>query len=815
MVVALPLLALVTYSSLARYSDDRARAETNAANRALLFATLLGQAGETLPPSVTRLRGLLELSPLPEGSAITVLDGSEVSARTNPAAGPSVARDDVARAVERRTGDFTHTGTSGVERVWGLAPIEGTSLTVAFGLPAEAAYGAARSALWTNLALAFAALIAVLGAALVAGGRLTAPIRRLAATTGARGRADEVQTIEAELTRRADRIAALRAIDRALLDAGTPDEVAAAALGRLRRLLGADRAEVVLVEDGRERSPGVDGRAEGGTETAVPIEDGGTRLGEIRLISREPIGEDGMAAAAEVADQLAIGLRHARLNAELQAILDAAMDVVVVVDSDRRFVSVNDAACRFYERSREQLIGARLDELIGAERAERDWKEFLSEDRVAQGMLEDVWEGEQEGSARLLEVRSHPGFLPGRHLFVMRDITDRRRLEDQLRQAQKMEAVGQLAGGVAHDFNNLLTVIGGYGEIARRRIGAGPGATELLEVERAAERATQLTKQLLAFSRQQVLDPVQLDLSEIASGLVPMLRRLIGEDIEIAMLTDAGLPSVLADRAQVEQVLVNLAVNARDAMPTGGTLTIETRGVTLDDRYGEQHAGVEPGDYVCLTVTDTGIGMTDETLTHVFEPFFTTKDVGEGTGLGLATVHGIVNQSGGHILVYSEPSLGTSFKVYLPATGAPATGAAAGERGKLDRLGGSETILLCEDEGSVRQLIAHVLTAHGYRVLSTGGPHEAVERAVEHDQAIDALVSDVIMPDMSGPELARRLASVRPGLRTLFVSGYTAETVRERGRLPEGSAFLEKPFDQLSLLRAVRALLGQPARRPG
>ena len=684
-VVALPLLALIAFSAINRYTDDRARAETSAANRAVLYATLLGEEGESVPPSPARLRELLELSPLPEDSVITISEGDRVIAQTN--------------------------GSDGVERVWGMAPIAGTDLTVGFGLPGDAAYGAARSALVRDFILAGVGALLVLATALFTGGRLSAPIRRLAATAGSRRRGSEVEAIEGELTRRAD--------------------------------------------------------------------------------------------------------RQTQLNAQLQAILDAAMDVVVVVDSDRRFVSVNDAACRFYERPREELIGKRLDDLIGQERAERDWEDFLSEERVAKGMLEDVWEGDQEGSPRMLEVRSHPEFLPGRHLFVMRDVTERRMLEDQLRQAQKMEAVGQLAGGVAHDFNNLLTVIGGYGEIARRRIGAGPGAAELLEVERAAERATQLTKQLLAFSRQQVLDPVPLDLAEIAGGLLPMLRRLIGEDIEIAMLTDKALPAVVADRAQLEQVLVNLAVNARDAMPTGGTLTIETRGLTLDDNYSERHAGVEPGEYVCLTVTDTGVGMTQETMEHVFEPFFTTKEVGQGTGLGLATVHGIVNQSGGHILVYSEPDLGTSFKVYLPATGAAAATEGDDEGNGLDRLGGTETILLCEDEDGVRQLIDHVLTTHGYRVLSTGGPHEAVERAVEHGETIDALVSDVIMPDMSGPELARRLESVRPGLRTLFVSGYTAETVRDRGRLPEGSAFLEKPFDQLSLLRALRALLGQPARRPG
>jgi two-component system cell cycle sensor histidine kinase/response regulator CckA len=484
----------------------------------------------------------------------------------------------------------------------------------------------------------------------------------------------------------------------------------------------------------------------------------------------------------------------AGIHDELQAILDATMDVVAVFDSDRRFLWVNDAAERFYGRSREQLLGSRLDELIGSERAAADWEGFLSPERVAQGMLEHVWEGEQDGRRRVLEVRSHPEFQPGRHLFVLRDITERRRLEDQLRQAQKMEAIGQLAGGVAHDFNNLLTVIGGYSEIARRRIGAGPGAGELLEVERAAERASQLTRQLLTFSRQQVLDPHPLDLGEVAAGLLPMLRRLIGEDIEIAMLAAPGLPAVLADRSQIEQVVVNLAVNARDAMPSGGTLTIETR--VADER-------------VALVVTDTGVGMDRSVLEHLFEPFFTTKAVGEGTGLGLATVHGIVTQSGGEVHVYSEPGLGTSFKVYLPVSGEVAEAAAPAPA--EDDLHGEETVLLCEDEEGVRHLIETVLTTHGYRVLAAAGPLQALEIAAERE--IDLLVTDVIMPDLSGPELARRMESLRPGVRTLFVSGYTAETVRGRGRLPADSAFLEKPFHQLSLLRAIRGLLSAAPRR--
>jgi two-component system cell cycle sensor histidine kinase/response regulator CckA len=470
------------------------------------------------------------------------------------------------------------------------------------------------------------------------------------------------------------------------------------------------------------------------------------------------------------------------------------MDKIVVLDSDRRFLWVNDAACRFYGRSRRQLIGSRLDELIGRARAEADWEGFLTEERIAQGMVEHVWDGEQDGARLVLEVRSQPEFLPGKHLFVLRDITERRRIEERLQQAQKMEAIGQLAGGVAHDFNNLLTVIGGYTEIARRNIGAGPGGAELAEVERATERAAQLTRQLLAFSRQQLLDATPLDLGEVATALVPMLRRLIGEDIEIAMLAAPGLPSVLADRSQLEQVILNLSVNARDAMPSGGTLTIETR---------------VAGDRVALIVTDTGVGMPPETLEHVFEPFFTTKAVGQGTGLGLATVHGIVTQSGGEIHVYSEPDLGTSFKVYLPITGA-APKPAHEPVPEGDDLRGTETVLLCEDEEGVRDLVEHVLTTHGYRVLAAGGPLHALELAAE--QPVDVLVSDVIMPDLSGPELARRLESLRPGVRTLFVSGYTAETVRGRGRLPADSAFLEKPFDQRSLLRAVRAVLDHSAR---
>src|SRR3954447_17019348 len=392
------------------------------------------------------------------------------------------------------------------------------------------------------------------------------------------------------------------------------------------------------------------------------------------------------------------------------------MDIVCVFDSERRFVEVNEAACRFHGVTREELIGSRLDDYIGHERAEADWKDFLTPERIARGMEQNVWESEQDGRRVVMEVRARPEFVPDRHLFVLRDITEQRLLEEQLRQAQKMGAVGQLAGGIAHDFNNLLTVISGYGEIARRHIGAGPGGNELREIQHAAGRAAELTRQLLAFARRQVLEPVLLDLNEVVGGLVPMLGRLIGETIEIAVLAEDVLPPVLADRGQLEQVVINLAINARDAMPEGGTLAIET--------------GVR-GEHVTLRVSDTGTGIAPRVLEHIFEPFYTTKDVGFGTGLGLATVHGIVTQSGGRIDVSSRLGLGSTFTVLVPA--APRELAEEDvEHREQPTLGGSETLLLCEDEQGVRKLIELVLRGAGYTVLSAATPRQALNLAAQH-----------------------------------------------------------------------------------
>jgi two-component system cell cycle sensor histidine kinase/response regulator CckA len=452
-------------------------------------------------------------------------------------------------------------------------------------------------------------------------------------------------------------------------------------------------------------------------------------------------------------------------------------------------LAVNDAAVAHYGYSREEFLS-----LSGADLAAPD----------------EPGETHVRKDGSLLKVRtlSQPITFEEREArcVVAENVGDRERLEQQLRQAQKLEAVGQLAGGVAHDFNNLLTVIAGYSGVARNRIGAGPGARELAEIDQATERATQLTRQLLAFSRQQVLRPELLDLNEVIEAVTPMLARLIGDDIQIGMLAAPDLSPVLADRGQIEQVIVNLVVNARDAMPRGGTVTIETREVRLDERYAAEHAGVEPGLYTSLSITDTGVGIDRETQSRIFEPFFTTKDVGAGTGLGLATVHGIVRQSGGHLGLYSEPGLGTSFKVYLPAAeGVPAQQAYAAPQRRGD-LSGNETVIVCEDDELVRLLLETILTENGYRVLSAAGPEEAIAIAGGAGATADLLVTDAVMPRMSGVELIERLRADRPDLRVILLSGYPAEVLRDRG-LPETSSFLQKPFDDVTLLQRIRALL--------
>ncbi len=396
---------------------------------------------------------------------------------------------------------------------------------------------------------------------------------------------------------------------------------------------------------------------------------------------------------------------------------------------------------------------------------------------------------------------------------IASDVTNERRLEEQFRQAQKMEAVGRLAGGVAHDFNNLLTVITSYSELLLGDLeSTDPRREDLEEIRKAAAGAAGLTRQLLAFSRQQVLEPRVLDLNEIVSGAGKMLQRLIGEDVALVTVLAPDLGAVKADPGQLEQVIMNLAVNARDAMPQGGKLTIETTNVDLDVTYTMEHTAVSPGPYVLLTVSDTGVGMDEETQRRIFEPFFTTKQTGTGTGLGLATVYGIVKQSGGFIWVYSEPGHGTTFKIYLPRVDEPAE---AEQRGTTPQyVHGTETVLLAEDAGPLRAVARQILKREGYTVLEAPDGKSALEGAAAHDGPIHLLITDVIMPEMSGRQLAERLKQQRPELKVLFVSGYTDDAIIRHGVLEPGIAFLQKPFSPELLARKVREVLDSPQGGP-
>ena len=389
------------------------------------------------------------------------------------------------------------------------------------------------------------------------------------------------------------------------------------------------------------------------------------------------------------------------------------------------------------------------------------------------------------------------------------DVTERRALEQQLRQSQKMEAVGRLAGGIAHDFNNLLMVISGYSEFLLERLGAEPhlrGPAQ--EIASASERASSLTRQLLAFSRKQMLAPRIINLNDIAGENLKMLTRMIGEDIDLVMVPGADLWSVRADAGQIDQVIMNLAVNARDAMPSGGKLTIETANVALDEEYARFHAPLRPGDYVMFSISDTGAGMDQETQSHIFEPFFTTKGT-KGTGLGLSTVYGIIKQSGGYIWVSSEIGKGTTFKIYLPRVASTReTAAKIVTPERLQRVEpGTETILLVEDEANLRYLARQYLEKQGYKVIEAADGAVAMQIAVAHEAVIHLLLTDVIMPGMNGRELAQRISQIRPNAKILYMSGYTENVIGENGILDAGVRLLQKPFNLRDLKTMVREVL--------
>jgi PAS domain S-box-containing protein len=476
----------------------------------------------------------------------------------------------------------------------------------------------------------------------------------------------------------------------------------------------------------------------------------------------------------------------------------------------------------YFNKAGEELLGLSRADLVGKNDHDFFPKEqadfFVAKDRevLERGDVHDIPEEpiETPRGRRWLHTRKipiHDTLGRPRHLLgVSVDITEQKlatdALQEQLRQAQKMEAVGRLAGGVAHDFNNLLSVIMGYASLANDSATEGdPLKAQLSEILAASERARDLTRQLLAFSRQQVLDPRIINLNEVIGRVERMLERLIGEDVELVAVKAKDLGNVRVDPSQIEQVLMNLVVNARDAMPKGGKLTIETSNVALDETYATEHPPVVAGPHVMLAVSDTGHGMDRETQKRIFEPFFTTKEVGRGTGLGLSTVFGVVRQSGGHIWVYSEPGRGAVFKIYFPQVQGEAT--SASPRRRLAPTSGTETVLVLEDEEQVRRVVIAMLTRGGYRVLEAKTAEEAFAFARQTDQAIDLLLTDVVMPTMSGPEVVTKIRDIRPRLKAICMSGYTDETVFRHGILESGVVFLQKPITPDSLRQKIRSVL--------
>jgi PAS domain S-box-containing protein len=482
------------------------------------------------------------------------------------------------------------------------------------------------------------------------------------------------------------------------------------------------------------------------------------------------------------------------------------------------FLAVNQAAVSRYGYSSEEFLAMTIRDI----RPSEDVPALLDNIAKVSGGLDEsgVWRHQKkDGTIIDVEITSHQLTLAGRlaELVLANDITKRKQAEEalrlseaQLRQALKMEAVGKLAGGVAHDFNNLLTAITGHSEMCLRHLTPDNSLHRHIDqIKKAGDRAAALTRQLLAFSRKQILQPAVIDLNHIVVELSKMLKRLIGEDIDLLMGLEADLGKIKADPNQLEQVLMNLCVNARDAMPKGGKLTIETSNVQLGEEFVSRHIAVSPGDYIMLAVSDTGCGMDELTQARIFEPFFTTKEVGKGTGLGLATVYGIVKQSGGSVWVYSEVGQGTAFKLYFPRV-SERVQKVKPIAGDSELLTGEETVLLVEDEEVVREMAMEILQECGYRVLQAKNGDEALELAQQHRDEIHLMLTDVVMPRMSGRELTEQLTVLRPDIKVLYMSGYTDDAIVQHGVLEEGTAFIGKPFSMEALARKVRETLDAP-----
>ena len=533
-----------------------------------------------------------------------------------------------------------------------------------------------------------------------------------------------------------------------------------------------------------------------------------------RLLERERMAraesESALARTTETLDRIQ------RSELYFRHLTEYSLDFITILDAD--------GTIRFESHSIEKDLGYHRDDYLG-----KNAFDFLHPDDVPRVMQAFIGALQSHGNTPVLSFRFRHKDGSYRVLegcgnnllnapevrgivFNSRDVTDKRRIEEQFQQSQKVQAIGQLTGGVAHDFNNILTAILGYADLAMKQLPAiATPHQQVGEIRKAAERAAGLTRQLLAFSRKQVLKPRVINLVTAIAEMEKMLRRLLGEAIEFATIADADVGNVVVDQSQLEQVLLNLTVNARDAMPDGGKLTINAGNVTLDSNYAIVRSEVEPGEYVLLAITDTGCGMSDEVLARLFEPFFTTKEMGKGTGLGLATCHGIVKQSGGHISVYSEPGTGTTFKVYLPRVMESVTVEPRVEAPQPMECG-HETVLIVEDEPMLRELGETVLQELGYRVFCAENGRHALALLDENpDLTIDLLFTDMMMPEMGGRELVEKLRPLSPRTKVIYCSGYTEDAVFRSGGIEAGVFFLQKPYTVAAVAKSVRDALSAPA----
>jgi PAS domain S-box-containing protein len=632
----------------------------------------------------------------------------------------------------------------------------------------------------------------------------------LADTKGMRFQLESAATL-------AEAVAHLKAnhIDLVLLDLGLPDSTG---LDTLRSIDAAapETAVVVVLSDLADGNTAMEAVVAGAQDYLVKGQvDNSILLRSIRYALGRGQAQDALRKAhaelearvrARTADLLQANLALRESQHLLESLLDNLSTVIFVKDLEHRYIMINPAFERLFETTRDAVLGKTDEELFPRDAA--DWYQSCDQRAIDTKANVEVEElvPTSRGVRTFLTIKSpllNAEEKPYAVVGIAADITERKQLEEQLRQSQKMEAVGRLAGGIAHDFNNLLSIISGYSELLGMSLAGQPAPLEqLAQISKAAEQAASLTRKLLTFSRRQMTQHKLLDLNAVIRELEGVIRSVVGENVEVAVQVGQKPSLIRSERDQIEQAILNLVLNARDAMPNGGKLTLATTRVTVDEHFAKLNQPLAPGPHVRLTIADTGCGMNADTRAHIFEPFYTTKEPGKGTGLGLSIVYGIVQQAGGAILVESKPNQGTSFSIYLPQMKGTAArdrkpAAAAAKRG-------SETILVVEDEEGIRDLLAEVLRLNGYTVMTARHGREALALAESHSGPIDLMITDLVMPQMGGRELAAAMKLARPETRILFISGYSERTTMP---LPEGLDFMDKPFTPDALVRRLRQLL--------